>query len=87
MPPPQHYTPSIDTLAEQVRQVQADVAEIKALLREAVAEGSKDRAQLNARVVRLEAEARITRWVGGIVGSAALTGFVMALWQLIQTAG
>ena len=76
-------TPSMDTLAEQVRQVQADVAEIKDLLREAVAEGSRDRAQLNVRVARLEEQGRITRWVLGTIGAAAISGLVMAVMQLV----
>ena len=73
----------MDTLAEQVRQVQADVAEIKDLLREAVAEGSRDRAQLNVRVARLEEQVRIGRWVLGVVGSGTVLAIVGAVMQLV----
>ena len=83
----QPHTPTLEALAERVMAVQADVAEMKDFLKESVSQGTADRAQLNVRVARLEEQNKITRYVLGTVATAAITGLVIAVIQVIQTAG
>ena len=79
--------PTLEALAERVIAVQADVAEMKEFLKESVSQGTSDRAQLNVRVARLEEQNKITRWVLGTIGGAAITGLVLAVLQIIQRVG
>ena len=83
--------PTLEALTERVTAVQTDVSEVKDLLKTAVQDGAADRQQLNRRLAdldvrqaRTEEQVRIGKWVLGTIGTAAISGLVIAVIQVIQ---